>query len=230
MNKIFVGYDPEQDIAYQVCKHSLGRKVFPLDQDELRSQGIYDRVDVDASTPFSLTRFLVPYLSNYEGWSLFCDSDFLWQCDVDEVFKLADDKYSVMVVKHEYTPKTTSKMVGQTQHVYPRKNWSSLMLFNNSKCKMLSPETVNNALPSYLHQLKWAFDEQIGSLPCEYNWLVGYYKETSTLKPKALHYTDGGPWLENYKDCDYSDLWKKLLPFVVSEDRNNITINRINNK
>lgn len=214
MNKIFVGYDPEQEIAYQVCKHSLHREVFPLNQTDLRSQGIYHREDTNASTPFSLTRFLVPYLSNYEGWSLFCDSDFLWECDVDEVFKLADDKYSVMVVKHDYTPKTDTKMMGQTQHPYPRKNWSSLMLFNNRKCKMLSPDTINYALPSYLHQLKWAFDEHIGSLPTEYNWLVGYYKETDSFKPKALHYTDGGPWLENYKDCEYSDLWKSRNPFV----------------
>jgi lipopolysaccharide biosynthesis glycosyltransferase len=214
MNKIFVGFDPSQEVAYQTCKKSLNREVIPLDQDNLRSQGIYNRVDTNASTPFSLTRFLVPYLSNYEGWSLFCDSDFLWMCDVDEVFQLADDRYSVMCVQHDYTPKTSIKMMGQTQHIYPRKNWSSLMLFNNKRCEILNPTTVNVATPGYLHRFQWLFDSEIGSIPIEYNWLVGYYQETETFKPKALHYTDGGPWLENYKDCEYSDLWKRCNPLV----------------
>jgi len=200
--KIFVGYDPKQDDSFRVCEHSIGRPVVPLIREQIKE---YNRTDDKASTPFSLTRFLVPYLSNYEGWSIFCDSDFLWLCDIEEVYNLRNDNYSVMCVQHEYTPMTDIKMDGKVQYQYPRKNWSSLMLFNNSKCRNLTPETVNNQQPSYLHRMEWA--DNIGSLPIEYNWLVGYYKETNTFKPKALHYTDGGPWHKEYEQCEYSDLW-----------------------
>lgn len=200
--KIFVGFDPKQAEAFRVCEKSINRPVFPLVKENIKE---YNRTDIKASTPFSLTRFLVPYLSNYEGWSIFCDSDFLWLCDIDEVFKLRDEDSSVMCVKHEYTPKTNIKMDDKIQYQYPKKNWSSLMLFNNSKCKILTPELINQAQPSYLHRMEWA--DNIGSLPVEYNWLVGYYKETNLFKPKALHYTDGGPWHKDYKDCEYSDLW-----------------------
>lgn len=204
--KIFVGYDSTQDDAFRVCARSINRPVIPLISKKIEE---YQRIDEKASTPFSLTRFLVPYLSGYEGWSIFCDSDFLWLCDIQEVFNLRDEKYGVMCVKHDYVPKTDVKMDGKIQYKYPRKNWSSLMLFNNSKCKMLNPNIVNQESPSYLHRMQWIIDENIGSLPIEYNWLVGYYKETETFKPKALHFTDGGPWHNNYENCEYSDLWKK---------------------
>lgn len=200
--KVFVGYDPQQDEAFRVCERSINRPVVPLIKEHIKE---YTRTDIKASTPFSLTRFLVPYLSNYEGWSIFCDSDFLWMCDIEEVFNLRDETCAVMCVKHDYTPKTNIKMNNKTQYHYPRKNWSSLMLFNNVKCKNLTPEVVNNSEPSYLHRMEWA--DNIGSLPLEYNWLAGYYTETDTLKPKAIHYTDGGPWHNEYKDCEYSELW-----------------------
>lgn len=208
MNRIFVGYDSTQVESYDVCAYSLlPHDVNPL---KLSDLSIYNRTDVNGSTEFSLTRFLVPYLSNYEGWSLFCDSDFLWRCDPMEVFELRDESCSVMVVKHEYEPKNNYKMNGKYQHKYPKKNWSSLMLFNNSKCTSLTPSTVNNALPSYLHQFHWTDDKSIGTLPVEYNWLVGYYSETEAFKPKALHYTDGGPWHEQYVGSEYDSLWTSM--------------------
>jgi hypothetical protein len=208
MNKIFVGYDSTQPESFDVCKHSLlPHSVTPL---KLVDLPMYNRTDVNGSTEFSLTRFLVPYLSNYEGWSLFCDSDFLWLCDPLEVFDLCDDMYTVMVIKHEYSPKTDYKMNGKYQHKYPKKNWSSLMLFNNSKCTNLSPTSVNQSLPSYLHQFHWTNDECVGSLPTEYNWLVGYYSETETFKPKALHYTDSGPWHKHHTGSEYDTMWTSM--------------------
>jgi lipopolysaccharide biosynthesis glycosyltransferase len=201
---VYVGCDSSQQEAFEVCKHTLSNaNVFPLYPIET--------TDSLASTTFTLSRFLVPYYSNYQGWSLYCDSDFLWLCDVNEVMALADDNYDVMVVKHpEYTPKTEYKMDGKKQYSFPRKNWSSLMLFNNQKCKQLTPELINRVEPKYLHRFMWTDDMKIGSIPLEYNWLVGYYKETETFKPKALHYTDGGPWHQGYENCEYSDLWLEV--------------------
>ena len=214
MFDVYVGYDSRLDEVYKVCKQSIQRhsnaNVIPIIQQELRDTNIYYRdIDNEGSTEFTITRFLVPYLSNYTGWSLFCDCDFLWTVDVNQLFDLCDDRYAVMVAKHDYVPKTTVKMDNRVQHHFPRKNWSSLMLFNNSKCKTLSVDTVNSVHPSYLHQIRWAQDNEIGSLPLEYNWLVGYYKETESFKPKAIHYTDGGPWFSGYENVEYSDLWNK---------------------
>lgn len=210
MFNVYVGYDSNLDDVYNVCKHSILRNsnvnVIPVNQQSLRELGLYNRnIDSQESTEFTLTRFLVPLLSNYTGWSLFCDCDFLWTVDVNQVFELRDDKYSVMVVKHDYQPKTVTKMDGKTQYTYPKKNWSSLMLFNNNKCNMLSSSLVNSKPASYLHQFNWIDDNQIGSLPNEYNHLVGYNSGSF----KALHYTDGGPWFTEYENCEYNELWKK---------------------
>lgn len=206
--KIFVGYDPLQDDAFRVCEKSIDRPVIPLVKENIKE---YTRIDDKASTPFSLTRFLVPYLSEYKGWSLFCDCDFLWLSDVYELLKYKDDSYAVMCVKHEYEPKSLTKMDGKIQYCYPRKNWSSLMLFNNEKCKNLTMELINEVEPMYLHRMQWVPDDLIGELPIEFNWLVGYYKETDTFKPKALHYTDGGPWHKDYENCEYNIVWKNKL-------------------
>jgi lipopolysaccharide biosynthesis glycosyltransferase len=212
--KVFIGYDFEQDIVYKVCKYSILKqnsdiKIFPLVQKELRDKGIYYRdFDPFSSTEFSFTRFLVPHLSNYKGWSLFCDCDFLWLEDIKNLFELCDEKYAVMVVKHNYIPKTLVKMNGKVQTNYPRKNWSSMVLWNceHPSNKKLSLLNVNQKPGSYLHQFKWLDDNEIGQLPVEWNWLVGW---NSGSKPKALHYTEGGPWFDNYKDCEYNYIWNQ---------------------
>ena len=166
-------------------------------------------MDENASTEFSLTRFLTPALSNFKGWSLYCDCDFLFLDDIQELFDLADSKYAAMVVKHDYKPKSNTKMDGQIQFPYPRKNWSSLILFNNEhpSHKFLD---VNGMTPAELHQFDWIADKDLGELPERWNWLVGYYDDLWAYDdPSALHYTDGGPWFEETKDCDYSDLWNQ---------------------
>ena len=96
--------------------------------------------------------------------------------DIKELFDLADPKYAAMVVKHDYKPKSNTKMDGQIQFPYPRKNWSSLILFNNEhpSHKFLD---VNGMTPAELHQFDWIADKDLGELPERWNWLVGYYDD-----------------------------------------------------
>jgi lipopolysaccharide biosynthesis glycosyltransferase len=210
--KVFVGYDAREDIAYKVCEYSIKKhrpdaEVIPLIQDDLRSLGLYWREkDAMASTDFSLTRFLVPALMNYQGWAVFCDCDFLWTDDIQKLFDLQDESKAVMVVKHDYTPTEGMKMDGKQQHVYPRKNWSSMILWNcgHPSNKYIVPEAVNAETPQFLHRFQWIRDHYIGEVGKEWNWLVNWYKEGF---PTAIHYTEGGPWFENYKDCEYADVW-----------------------
>jgi len=216
--KVFVGYDTREDIAYQVCKHSLEARnknveVRPLKQNELRDQGWYTRpIDKLASTEFTFTRFLVPELCNFDGWALFCDSDIIFIEDIKKLFDQADDKYAVMCAQHDYTPKEGIKMDGQTQTVYPRKNWSSVVLFNcgHPSNKQLDMKLVNNENISgaYLHRFSWLDDSEIGQISHEWNWLTDWYEEGKDGTPKALHYTEGGPWFENYRNCGWHSTWK----------------------
>ena len=218
--KVFVGWDSREDIAYQVCKQSIldhasvPVKVIPLKQDDLRKKGIYGRsVDQLASTEFTFTRFLVPYLAQYTGWALFIDCDFVFLDDVKKIFDQADDKYAIMCAQHDYTPKEGTKMDGQVQHVYPRKNWSSMMLINCGSYtnSVLTKDLINNETKTgaYFHRFSWVPDAEVGELSHEWNWLVGWYKEPKDGKPKALHYTEGGPWFKEYENCEYALEWYK---------------------
>ena len=215
---VYVGYDSREDIAYQVCKHSIVRRepgatVKPLKQKNMRESGLYTReVDKLASTEFTFTRFFIPHLQNYQGWAVFCDCDFLWTVPTTDLKQYCDPSKAVVVVQHDYTPAEGVKMDGQKQTVYPRKNWSSMVLWNcaHPKNKVLTPELLNKESGAFLHRFQWLNDEDIGSLPHNYNWLVGWYKEPKDGVPKILHWTEGGPWfIDNYFDCEYADLWKK---------------------
>lgn len=217
MNKIYVGWDSREPVAYDVCKFSIERhnknkniEIHPLKQHSLRELGFYKRpIDKLASTEFSLTRFLVPYLSNYEGFSVFVDCDFLWTDDAQKLFDSVDKTKAVTVVKHDYAPSEKTKMDGKTQHIYPRKNWSSMIVFNNEhqSNKKLNLDMVNNETPQYLHRFSWLNDDEIGEVSHEWNYLVGWYTDGKKNKPKAIHYTEGGPWFENYVDCDFGREW-----------------------
>lgn len=217
--KIFVGYDIREDIAYQVCEYSLKKhqplaEVIPLKQKEVREAGLYTRpVDPLSSTEFTFTRFLVPYLSDYRGWAVFVDCDFVFIGDVSQLFDLADDRYAVLVVKHNYTPKESIKMDGCKQLSYPRKNWSSMILWNCShpSNRQVDLNMVNTQTGQYLHRFQWLKDEEIGELRPEWNWLVDWYEEPRDGYPKALHYTEGGPWFQEYRRCQYHEIWKEYL-------------------
>lgn len=218
--KVFIGWDSREDIAYQVARKSIldtakypnEIEVIPLKQDELREKGLYWRdVDKLGSTEFTFTRFLVPELMQFNGWALFIDCDFLFLNDVRKLFDLANDKYAVMCAKHDYTPKEETKMDGQVQHIYPRKNWSSMMLINcgHKSNRKLTKELVNNPDigGAYLHRFSWLDDKEIGQVSHEWNWLINWYKEPQDGTPRALHYTEGGPWFKEYERCEYAVDW-----------------------
>jgi lipopolysaccharide biosynthesis glycosyltransferase len=214
--KVYVGYDSREDIAWQVCRHSILRhadpsvEVYPLKQTTVRELGLYTRkTDAAASTEFSITRFLTPYLAAHDGWTIFVDCDFLFTIDVREVLKHASRDKAVFVVQHEYTPANTIKMDGKQQTLYPRKNWSSFILFNNAhpEVKALTPEVVNTVAPVFLHRFQWLSDDSlIGALPLRWNFLEGEYPPLDDV-PAAIHYTNGGPWFENWQNVEYADLW-----------------------
>ena len=216
--KVFVGYDDREDIAYKVCEYSVKRKnkkaqVFPLKQEELKEKKLYWREkDPLSSTAFTFTRFLVPALMNYEGWAIFCDCDIIWMIDPAEIMKYADEKYAVMVVKHDYTPPEGLKMDGQKQLPYPRKNWSSVILWNcgHPSNKKVTPDLVNTETGQYLHRFNWLKNEEIGELSHHWNWLVNHYHEPKDGTPHVIHYTEGGPWFDNYKHCEYGYHWEMI--------------------
>jgi lipopolysaccharide biosynthesis glycosyltransferase len=216
MNKIYIGWDSREDIAYTVAAHSMELmsrdvSIQPLKQHELREEGIYTRsVDKLGSTEFTFTRFLVPYMNDYNGWALFTDCDVLALDDMNKLFELADDKYAVMCVKHDYTPSETVKMDGQQQSIYPRKNWSSVVLWNcaHPSNSVVTPELVNTESGMYMHRFMWLKDEEIGEIPYQWNYLSDWYQ---TNDPKLVHFTEGGPWFEEYSNCEYSKEWKDIL-------------------
>jgi lipopolysaccharide biosynthesis glycosyltransferase len=221
-NNIYIGWDSREDIAFQVCEHSIRRRaiseydatVIPLKQQELRDRKLYWRdVDKLSSTEFTITRFLVPYLNDYNGWAVFCDCDMVWRVNPSELFKLRNESKAIMVVKHEYNVEEGTKMDGQMQLPYPRKNWSSMILWNcgHPKNRILDLETVNTATPRFLHRFEWLDDDDIGELPHAYNWLVGWYDVEHDGDPKIIHYTEGGPWFEQTRNCEFDHIWKQEL-------------------
>ena len=216
--RVFIGWDSSQIDAYEVCAFSLARHatialdIRPLKLIELRAAALYRRdPDPLASTEFTYSRFLVPALSGFEGHALYCDCDFLWTADVAELAALADRDKAVQCVQHDFRPSETSKMRGKTQTVYPRKNWSSLMLFNcaHSATRTLTPERVARESGRALQRLHWAPDDAIGALPGEWNWLEGWDAAPAGTPPKAIHFTRGGPWLEEWRDVAYARLWRE---------------------
>jgi lipopolysaccharide biosynthesis glycosyltransferase len=223
--KVFVGYDTREDIAYQVCKHSIISKqpqadVQPLKQQELREAGWYTRgIDKLASTEFTFTRFLIPELTNFKGWALFMDCDMILTTDIKELFDSADDRYAVMCVQHDYKVQEGFKMDGQKQTVYPRKNWSSVVLWNcgHPSNRVVTTDLVNDEKTTgkYLHRFSWLKDEEIGSLNHTWNYLVGVYDDIE--KPKLIHYTEGGPWFENYRNCEFHREWKDELSHMMKD-------------
>ena len=224
--KIYVGYDTREDIAYQVCEHSIysnstDAKVVPLNQQSLRQDKWYWReLDKLASTEFTFTRFLIPALENYKGWALFCDSDIVFTTDIKELFDQADDKYAVMCVQHDYKVTEDTKMDGQKQTIYPRKNWSSMVLWNcgHPSNKVVTKDFVNDEKlnGAYMHRFSWLKDEEIGSIDHTWNYLVGVYNDID--KPKLIHYTEGGPWFENYRDCEFHAEWKTELYNMMEDE------------
>jgi len=223
---VYIGYDRRQDESkgypdlvnppYSVAKASILKHykgpadqltIQPIKLNDVIEADLYNRIeDPLASTEFTYSRFLTPYLNNYKGIAVFCDSDFLWQCDIRELLEFYNKKYSIMCVQHEHVPPESTKMDGCKQTQYPRKNWSSMMMFNcaHPDCANLSVKNINLKEAKYLHRMGWTADINIGHIPPTYNWLEGWYN--GNIDPKVIHYTRGGPWHETWEG-DYGENW-----------------------
>ena len=220
MLTVYIGWDSREPIAADVCRHSILEhssipvNIVMLKQDELRDRELYWRdVDKLASTEFTFTRFLVPELNNFEGTAIFMDSDMVLTTDIAELIEDVDPKKAVSCVQHDYTPPEGVKMDGQQQLSYPRKNWSSMVVWNcaHTDNKKVTKELVNDPEinGAYLHRFSWLADKDIGLLGPQWNWLVGWYVEGRDGSPSLLHYTEGGPWFLNHTNCQYADIWNK---------------------
>lgn len=194
MNRIFIGYDPRQAVSYNVLQHSIAIRstkpvaITPLiiEQLPLKRTGL---------TPFTFSRFLVPYLCDYKGWALFLDADMLLMDDINKLFDLADPAYTVMVAKNE-----------------KRFEWASAILFNCEKCTMLTPSFIETA--GGLHTFEFLKPEEVGGLPPEWNHLVGYDKPRPD--PKLIHYTQGVPAWPETAHCEHARAWESDARFMVS--------------
>ncbi len=212
MIKVFIGYDPNEDVAYHVLAASIIKRssepvsITPIKLDALKSIFNRERNSLQ-STEFSFSRFLTPYLCDYNGWSIFMDCDMLVVDDIASLWRLRDDRYALMCVKHDHIPLESSKFLNQPQTKYERKNWSSVMMMNNAKCKALTPAYVETATGLDLHRFRWLDDDLIGEIPHRWNHLVDYDAPLPIEKLSNLHYTEGGPYFEDYKSCGYAKEW-----------------------
>lgn len=208
--RVFIGFDQREAVAYKVAEKSLRKRastpveVIPLETQRLAAFGLLRRPtdrrgviydipsNAPCSTDFAISRFLVPHLAQ-TGWALFVDSDVVFLADVAEILEQADPDKAVMVVKHQQAGGGT-KMDGQAQLSYPRKNWSSVMLFNcdHPANRRLSLQDVNERPGRDLHAFYWLHDSEIGSLTADWNWLVNVTEKP--LFPKIAHFTLGGPF------------------------------------
>lgn len=213
MIRVFIGYDPREAVAYHVLSHSIHARasrpvaIAPLALSELGGLMWRERNPLQ-STDFSFSRFLVPHLCNYEGWALFMDCDMLVLDDIANLWDLCDDDYAVMCVKHDHVPAEDTKFLGAVQTKYEKKNWSSVMLFNCAKCTALTPDYVNTASGLELHRFHWLGDDGlIGEIPHKWNHLVDYDPALPAAGLSNLHYTIGGPYFDDFKDCAYAREW-----------------------
>lgn len=232
---IFIGHDPREITAYDVCRWSIVRRttrpvhIRPLMMQPLRDEGLYWRKherradgvlwdtisEAPMATEFAITRFL-PFVAHKGGrWAVFMDCDFLALADIAELFEAADERYAVQVVKHRHEPPPGVKMDGQPQVQYARKNWSSLMLINTAHPAnaRLTVEMVNGLPGRDLHRFCWLRDEEIGDLPKAWNFLVGH---TTGARPKLVHYTDGAPFMPGYEACDFADEWRREMDIMAA--------------
>lgn len=217
MITLYVGYDPREACVYHtfcqsVIEHASGPVQFvPLHRPMLDN---FDG-EQDGTNAFIYSRYLVPYLQDYQGWAIFCDGDMHVTDDIYELWALRDETKAVQVVQHDYKTKNPRKYVGtpiENYNVdYPRKNWSSVVLFNcgHRSNKILTRDFVAEAGGSVLHRFAWLNDDEIGALPMEWNWLVGEYPDNDCAK--LYHHTLGSPGFSEYANCHSSRDWNHYL-------------------
>jgi len=207
---IFVGYDPREAIAYHTCVNSIIRNssrpvaIVPVALNLFRD---YAETHTDGSNHFIYTRFLVPYLMEYQGWAIFIDGDMIVRGDIAELWDLRQYTKDAMVVKHDYKTRMKEKYLGSPNEDYPRKNWSSVILWNCNaiRNRQLDPEFVQKSTGAFLHRFSWIDDSRLGELPPEWNWLPDEYGPNPNAK--LLHYTLGTPCFDEFKHTPMNEHW-----------------------
>jgi len=207
---VFVGYDPREAIAYHTCVNSIIRNssqpvaVVPVALNLFRD---YAETHTDGSNHFIYTRFLVPYLMEYQGWAIFIDGDMIVRGDIAELWNLKQYTKDAMVVKHDYKTRMKEKYLGSPNEDYPRKNWSSVILWNCNaiRNRQLNPEFVQKSTGAFLHRFSWIDDDRLGELPPEWNWLPDEYGPNPNAK--LLHYTLGTPCFDEFKHTPMNEHW-----------------------
>jgi lipopolysaccharide biosynthesis glycosyltransferase len=212
--RLVVGFDARETIAYHVfCQSVLEKTSLPVSFLPLVEQSLasYNENHHDGSNRFTYTRFLTPFLMNFEGWAIFADGDMVCRRDIAELWKLRDSSKAVQVVKHNYLTKSSTKYLGNKNENYPRKNWSSVILWNcghpDNRC--LTPNFVSSKNGSFLHRFQWLADSLIGELDKEWNWLAIEYEDNPSAN--LIHYTLGTPCFRDYWDCPSSEHWHQAL-------------------
>ena len=208
--KMVVGFDQRESVAYHtfvqsiIEKSSLPVSFTPLSINTLKG---YEEKHEERSNDFVYSRFLTPYLNNFEGWAIFADGDMICQADIQDLLDLRDDSKALQVVKHDYKTKAQQKYLGNINQDYPRKNWSSVILWNcaHPKHKILTQDFISNQTGKYLHRFSWLKDDEIGELPKEWNWLATEYPNNE--EAKIIHYTLGTPCFKDYRDTEMSEIW-----------------------
>ncbi len=215
---VVVGFDQKEAIAFHtftqsvIEKSSLPVTFTPLAVNTLKD---YKEEHTDGSNAFIYSRFLTPYLNDFKGWAIFADGDMICQADIKELWDLRDESKALLVVKHNYKTKASQKYLGNINENYPRKNWSSLVLWNCSHPghKILTPDFIAKQTGKYLHRFSWLSDNDIGELPMEWNWLAIEYP--INMKAKLIHFTLGTPCFMNYRNTEMANYWleanKRLL-------------------
>ena len=209
---IVVGFDQREAIAFHTFTQSVLEKAslpvafIPLAINTINN---YKETHTDKSNDFIYTRFLTPYLNNFKGWAIFADGDMVCKSDIKELWDQRDESKAVLVVKHNYQTKSQKKYLGNINENYPRKNWSSLILWNceHPKNQILTPDFISQQTGKYLHRFSWLKDYDIGDLPKEWNWLAIEYPKNN--KAKLIHYTLGTPCFKDYRTSDMADIWHK---------------------
>ena len=209
---IFIGYDPREAIAYHVCVNSIIRHssvpvaVIPLALNNFQE---YTETHTDGSNQFIYSRFLVPYLLGYTGHAIFMDGDMILRGDIAELWAMRSLDKDVQVVKHDYKTRMTEKYLGAKNEDYPRKNWSSVMIFNcnNYPTRKLTPEYIQKSTGAHLHRFAWTSDDRVGELPPEWNWLPDEYGPNPNAK--LLHYTLGTPCFHDFATTTMADEWHR---------------------
>lgn len=212
MIPIFIGYDPREAIAFHVCANSIIRhasqpvQIIPV---ALNLFSDYTETHTDGSNHFIYTRFLVPYMMQWSGHAIFIDGDMIVRDDIAKLWQLRDFAKDVQVVKHDYKTKMAEKYLGSKNEDYPRKNWSSVILWNCNSFpnRKLTPEYVMKATGAELHRFTWCSEDRIGQLPAEWNWLPDEYGVNDNAK--LLHYTLGTPSFHEFATTPMADEWHR---------------------